>query len=500
MSVPSSPPRDDVRPSSSPSVAVVDSLKLFSMRLCFKIKLLPFYLCLLAILLQAIFASLSSSGESASLSADNESSGSKPKKAVGKLVKKRPPSAKKSQGKKLLKKKRADKSSKSKEGVVKENRLTPLIELLPKELVRIVLDYFEDNLYHFIISTHNWVLSQVSGIAVDSTRVYVLTDTEGIKGLDHSLANVSKDKRHYTQFGNSQWFDHLGFNSSHDGRYVSFSYLDKASTDVDGQPKRGIKWLIQGNESEGGRPKPVAFDGENIPFGLLSRDGHVLCSNCGTNQIYQVREEAGTDPVGFMKLELNAETRAVSGKGNRIIVKRTEQLEIHDISKDASKLVCQIDLSLECPCAMNEDGSEAAFINKYGELHIIDVDKVVGNKADQSSIVKVKIPKSAEYVYKLVYSDRDKLHMLHSRGKVSLFDPSTKDLILLEAPQEGQMVVNWEISPNADYIVILLGLGEGDANGIFKRHQTIVKRKCNDRDWRDLFGYDVDKNKQATKP
>ena len=118
----------------------------------------------------------------------------------------------------------------------------------------------------------------------------------------------------------------------------------------------------------------------------------------------------------------------------------------------------------------------------------MNVGKVVGNKINQPAIFKVKSSKSAERVSKLVYDDGGKLHVLHYGGKVSLFDPSTKELILLEAPQEGLNVIDAAISPNADHVVILLGLSEEDKYGRFKKCQTIVKRKLEKTDWKDLFG------------
>ena len=87
-------------------------------------------------------------------------------------------------------------------------------------------------------------------------------------------------------------------------------------------------------------------------------------------------------------------------------------------------------------CAPKKYGSEAAFPNNSDELQIIAVEKVVGNKADKSAITTFKAPKSVGHIYKLVYSDEGKLHVLHDGDKVSLFDPSTKEFTLLEAPQE----------------------------------------------------------------
>ena len=205
-----------------------------------------------------------------------------------------------------------------------------------------------------------------------------------------------------------------------------------------------------------------------------------------------------------MKFEFNGEIYAVSGTGNRVIVKREKWFEIHSIDKDASKLVCQIDAAgFAYECALKEDGSEAAFVSYISsEVHIriMKMDKIAGHNADQPAIVVVKFPSSVGRVWELIYADGDKLHALHTEGNVSLLDPSTKELILLETPQE-EMVVGWAISPNADYIAILRSVGKKEENGKDMRiYRTIVKRKFNDSDWKDLFGCKVDKCKQATKP
>ena len=200
-----------------------------------------------------------------------------------------------------------------------------------------------------------------------------------------------------------------------------------------------------------------------------------------------------------MKCELNGDVHAVSGNGNRVIVKREKWFEIHSIDKDASKLVCQIyTAGIVYYCALNEDGSEAAFVNSKGnELRIMEVDKVSGSAMDQPAIVTVKVSESLGRICELVYSDGGKLHVLHRGGKVSLFDSSTKELVLLDAPQEGQEVIDSAISPNADYIALIRYVGEGE-NGK-DIYETIVKRKCKDSDWKDLFRCKVGKDKQAIK-
>ena len=461
-------------------------------------ELLPFYLCLLAILFQASFASSFLNGKSASLSTNkaapfkSRKRCSKAKPIAGKLIwRKKLPSTRESRDVEI------GEHSKTKDVMVKENKSKSLIELLPKALVKLVIDYFSDESYSILVSTYSWLLKDIREVAVDSARVYVIVESDGIKSLDHSLGNVKEDERRCVAFGDSPSHSYLQFSSSHDGRYVSYSHSFEASTGRGEQMEYSFKWLMQNNEPEDGRTKSVTLDGEYLPYALLSRDGQTLCSyNGGANpitRVYQVRKGSEKDPVAFLKFELNGEARAVSGKGNRIMVEVRKWFEIHDISKDASELVCQIDLGFGYTCALNEGGNEAAFIDANRDLTIMKVDKVVCGKACPSVLVTVKIPASIMQIYKLVYADGGKLHVLHDWSKISLIDPSTKELIRLEGPQEGHVFNRLTISPNADYVAILLGFGERNESGRFKKYQTVVKRKLGKADWKIFFGYEADK-------
>lgn len=140
---------------------------------------------------------------------------------------------------------------------------------------------------------------------------------------------------------------------------------------------------------------------------------------------------------------------------------------------------------------MSEDGSEVAFVTYDGESQITKVDKVVSVKTNQPAIVTVKFPELAGWASKLIYADGNKLHALHAGDNVSLFDPLTREFIPLENPQEGLKIIDSAISPNANYIAILLGLGERNKNRIFTKNQTIVKRKLGKVGWKDLFGYEA---------
>ena len=462
----------------------LQQLKPLDIHFCSKMKLLHFYLSLFAILFQAIFAS-SFLNENASLKS-KKPGGLKSKKVAGKLVEKRRlPIAGKI--------KRIGKSSKRKDVVVKKSKVKLLIELLLKELVEIVIGYFDDDTYPFIVSTHSWLLKSMTRIAVDSARLYVITKSEGIKGLNHSLGSISEDERQLIEFGDPKWSNYLWSGSSHDGRYIFFSHSYKALTNQGEQTEYGTKWLIQSNDPEDRRSKRVMFDGECLPSRLLSRDAQTLYVYSfemnPITRVYRVREEAGKDPIAFMKFELNGVVLAVSGSGNRVIVDKTGQFEILDLDKDASKLVCQIDVTGYdlYACALNEDGSEAAFVNSNAELRIVDVGNVAGVKTDQPAIVTIKIPESTSRIYEIVYSDEGKLHVLHTGRKVSLFDPSTKEFILLEAPREGQIIDNLVVSPNAAYIATVQKRDERE--GVIS-YRTIVKRKLESTDCKDLFGYE----------
>lgn len=135
-------------------------------------KLPSFRLCLLAILLQTIFESLSLDSN-ASLSSTERGS-AKPKPAVGKAVKKRklPSTDKKSP---VTKNKRAGKRRNAKEVVAKKGSNPTLSGLLPKALVELVIAYFSNEKYSILVSTHSWPFEDKPKIAVDSTRVYVIT-------------------------------------------------------------------------------------------------------------------------------------------------------------------------------------------------------------------------------------------------------------------------------------------------------------------------------------
>ena len=247
-----------------------------------------------------------------------------------------------------------------------------LTELLPEKLAKLVIEYFNDDTYPIIVSTHNWTLKCKPKIAVDSARLYVMANSEGLKGLDHYLGNVKEDKRRLIELINPQLLACLEFSSSHDGRYVAFSHLHEALADHGERTKSSTKWIIQGKRFEGGRPKSVTVDGENLCGGILSRDGQTLFSHnikrdSNVTRVYKFKEEPAKNSIKCVKFEISGFVRAASGKSNRVAVVIGKQaLEVHDIGKDASKLVCQINASVGHICALNEDGSEVAFSNHDG--------------------------------------------------------------------------------------------------------------------------------------
>lgn len=426
-------------------------------------KLLPFYLCLLAILPQATFVSTLSGDENAApsnkvTSLRDDKSHSEKKRAIGKLAwRKKLPS-------------------------------TDLSTDLSKTPAKAVLGYPNNTAYPHIVSTHNWILNEKSPtIAVDNARLYVIAKSLGVRGLNHSLSKINEDESRLVEFDGPRWFEeHEWLHSSQDGRSISFGYMYTESTGR-GMPRWVTNWLTQDSKSEHGGLRRITLDVGYTTSGILSRDGQALYSRSyGRDPItraYEVREEAGKGLVAFMRFEIKGAIRAISGKGNRIMTERTGgHLDIHNVDKDTSKLVCQMDAPFWLyTCALNEDGSEAAFVSNEnfftaedGVLRIMKVDAAIGSNVDQSAIVTVKIPKSVGRIDKLVYDDKGNLHVLHDGVKISLIDPLTREFILLEAPQEGQSVISVAISPNAEYIAILRK-GERRDGGF--GYQTIVKRK-----------------------
>ena len=84
--------------------------------------------------------------------------------------------------------------------------------------------------------------------------------------------------------------------------------------------------------------------------------------------------------------------------------------------------------------------------------------------------------------------------MFSNEKAVLLFDPSAKELVLLEAPQEGQEVVCRKVSPNADYVAILQERNEGESGASYV---TTVKRKFRIADLENLFGSKANNDKAA---
>lgn len=137
----------------------------------------------------------------------------------------------------------------------------------------------------------------------------MITASEGLKGLNRFLGNVSEDKRHLIELGGFQWSGYDRSGSSHDGRYVAFSHYYKALTEYGEQLKSSLKWLTHSSKSENGGVKQITFDEKDLPDRRLSRDGQTPCSSGfgmmnPITRVYRAREEAGKDPVAFMKFEL----------------------------------------------------------------------------------------------------------------------------------------------------------------------------------------------------
>ena len=348
--------------------------------------------------------------------------------------------------------------------------------------------------YSAIVYEYNGILKEEPKIAVDSVRFYLISRCfpVDIKGICHS--SISEDKHNIAELGNPQWGGCFNFNSSNDGQYISFAYSDQVSADGEElQLRRIVRWFAPISESENGKlESSVIYDGdyESSVGPFLSRDGQTLCIYSYrpnlVARVYRVREEAGKDAVIFMQCELNGRILAVSGKGNRIMIETAEEkIEIYDITRKVSELVCQINItdSYLHECALNEDGSEAAFTTSAKELQIVKVNKVVGDKVDQPVIVALKVSNLGD-IDKLMYSDGNKLYLCQN-DKVWLCDPLTNELTLLCGLQNAlNLFGTAAISPNADYIAILEQGNRGE-NGTEWR--VTVRRKLEDAAWKKPF-------------
>ena len=90
---------------------------------------------------------------------------------------------------------------------------------------------------------------------------------------------------------------------------------------------------------------------------------------------------------------------------------KRRQLEIHDISGDGSHLVLEINYAKAvyvATCALNNDGSKAAFIVNYRKLYIVDVDKEKGS-IDSRQAYSNRSPSSV-LCHSLIYDAKDRLY------------------------------------------------------------------------------------------
>lgn len=219
-----------------------------------------FYLWLLALAFKAIFASSYSSTKSASLRS-LESGGSKAKPVVGQLVGKSVQDTHTS---------KHDKSGTAVVATKKSNTAGLLIERLPKEIIRMVIEYFFDNDAYSRSYVVEWLADSMYSVVVDSARIHLATWFRGIESVYHFSSINQKE------IYKPEWLDCEQLASSQDGRYVFFSYARTLERD-DSQVKRSPAWLVQGNGPKGsGLFKPIMFDSKGLSHGILSRDGQTL--------------------------------------------------------------------------------------------------------------------------------------------------------------------------------------------------------------------------------
>lgn len=260
---------------------------------------------------------------------------------------------------------------------------------------------------------------------------------ESIQALDHSSEGVKEPEPLSTEPGR------CCFNSSRNGESVSFGHK------VDGSADANYKWLIRGSKS--GEYSIVKFDTKRLISGSLSRDGQILraCNlMASVTRVYKAMKELGEDPTTSIKYAIEGRVLAISGNGNRVIVGTEDWLEIHDIC--TRRLVWRADgTAFRNNCALDGDGSEAAFARCDDKLRVVKVKSVSGIDVDPSAVVKVL--DSKPFV--------NSLYVLYNHI-ASLFDPSTKKLIPLKFLKRRKEA--WSaISPSGDYIAVVRREGCG---------------------------------------
>lgn len=164
-------------------------------------------------------------------------------------------------------------------------------------------------------------------------------------------------------------------------------------------------------------------------------------------------------------------------------------VEIHDIGEDASSFVCQIyNADFGSICALNEDGSEVAFVSRRDDkVQIVEVDKFTDAESDQLKIITPKMPAPAAQVYQLVYADGGRLYIGHRGGQVSVVDPATKAATILEPSAPKGVIAT--ISPSADYIALVEEHKECVDPGKDYNYRATVKGRLGSSVWGLLFGY-----------
>lgn len=447
------------------------------------------YLSLLVILLPLAFASLSEYTEESaqlkssvapkpkpvtgtSLVARRKKKGTKPKPVTGtSLVVKRKKKGTKPKPATGAKPKKPSKAEKSAE--------QPTDFLSVPSIVKLVIDYFKDDAYSLTSYEQDVPFKSMPDVAVDRAKLYLISSGEGIKSIGAAEAIEGS----YVELGRPEWFDYHHFASSQDGNTLLVSYAYKMPVDGREHTKYATQLLMESS----GILSSISLDTKGLNYTILSKDGQTLLAAClgalgFTTCIYRLKEspESGKELALAAKFT-NCKPMALSGNGSRVMVISVKQYFIRDV--DTGKVAFQVDgANLSDVCALNEDGSEAAFFTQECRLQVAKAGATTGVA---TSVISGG-PVLTARIEQLVYDDRNSLHVVQN-GKVSLYDPSTNELVLLfkVPPLKGTPVFQFAVSPNAEKIVIVYPTGEKE--GLESVYKILLWRKHNDAEWTDIL-------------
>ena len=172
------------------------------------------------------------------------------------------------------------------------------------------------------------------------------------------------------------------------------------------------------------------------------------------------------------------------------MVQKQPYTMIYGIDKGASRLICRIDEfnTSEPIGALNEDGSQAAFIiSGYPDymLKIVEVNRMGDGAVDRPVVATFALPGYSFNAKpkKLAYDSKDKLHILYLDGQVSLFNASTRELVFIpqEPTRDGEEIVDSDISPDARYTAMLFKANEEKERDVV--HRLVVRKKTERLDY-----------------